>query len=246
MTTVKRLRRRQRIETAFLVVLLVFSVAQSAYFNRVDSQRQDAERAQVERNSAENDCQTAYAVALTQALQDRDTAATIAREAAVDLWRTFRRLLVDPPAGGPTAARLEFLDSLATYLTTLRRVSRTADINPYPNLEECFEDIEARLGDGSFPAFRLSSYQLPRHRRECFGRPVTIRGTPNGDVINGTDGPDVIAALGGTDLINAGGGRDRICAGPGGDVVSGARGYDRANCGRGGDVAFGVEYRRAC
>lgn len=241
MTTVKRLRRRQRFETAFLVLLLVFSVGQSAWFNAVDREQARQDQEQVERNSLENDCQTAYAVALTQALQDRDTASAIAREAAVELWKTFRRLLVNPPPGD--LGRQEFMEALRVYLTTLRRVSHTANINPYPDLEECFDEIDAELG--ASPSIRLSAFH-PTHRKECYGRPVTIRGTPNDDVIGGTDGPDVIATYGGNDLINAGAGRDRICSGPGGDVVLGGWGYDRGNCGRATDVALSVEYRRAC
>lgn len=247
---------RRRVESAILIVLLVFSVAQSAYFNALDDKRQEHEAEQAERNSGENDCQTAYAVALTDALQDRDAVGAIARAALVE-WvksdravdRTFARLLTNPPPGDQ--GREEFLAALAeddaataTYLTTLRRVTKTADINPYPDLAECFDQLDEKVA--AQLAVRLVSFDPRAGGGRCLGRQVTIFGTRHGDVITGTNGRDVIRAGKGVDIISSGPGRDRICAGNGSDVANAGRALDRVNCGKGADIVQSAERRRNC
>lgn len=241
--------RRRSIETWVLVMLLVFSVAQSAYFN-------SREREQVERNSLENDCQTTWATALTETLRSRDVPAVLAREAIREwvksdrkVWRTFADLLENPLPGDQ--GRQQFLAALAKhdadsghYLTTLKNVSKTAAVNDYPDLEKCFKQIDAKLAQAL--AFELTSGAFDRHRGMCRGRPVTIQGTKHGDIITGTNKADVIRAGKGVDLVSAGAGKDRICGGNGSDVINAGRGYDRVNCGRGLDTAQQEERRRNC
>jgi Ca2+-binding RTX toxin-like protein len=69
----------------------------------------------------------------------------------------------------------------------------------------------------------------------CFGRTVTVEGTPASEVIEGTRGRDVIAGLGGNDLIRGLGGNDLVCGGPGRDTLMGGRGNDRLAGGTGRD-----------
>lgn len=222
-----------------LIALVAVNIPWIIGFAVIENLREN-DLAQVERNGLENDCQTAYAVALTDALQDRDTVAVIARAASVELWRTFRELLVNPLPGDQ--GRDRFLHALGDYLRTLRHVTETADINPYPDLAECFDAInENMVGD---LAIKLSSYE--RHRGTCRGRAVTISGTKYGDVIHGTDKADVIRAGRGVDLVSAGAGKDRICGGNGSDFINAGRGYDRVNCGNGLDSAQQEERRRNC
>lgn len=61
----------------------------------------------------------------------------------------------------------------------------------------------------------------------CSGKPATIYGTPDADVIQGTMAPDVIVSFGGVDKIVGGLGNDRICSGVGNDMVRGGPGNDR-------------------
>jgi len=61
----------------------------------------------------------------------------------------------------------------------------------------------------------------------CEGRPATISGTENRDVLNGTPGDDVIVGFGGNDIIKAFQGNDLVCAGDGLDQVTGGLGDDR-------------------
>jgi hypothetical protein len=79
-----------------------------------------------------------------------------------------------------------------------------------------------------------------RGRLTCFGAPVTIQGTAQGEEIIGTAGDDVIAAGAGPDTIRASLGDDRVCAGGGNDTVYGAAGDDRIDGGIGDDVVFGL------
>jgi Ca2+-binding RTX toxin-like protein len=61
----------------------------------------------------------------------------------------------------------------------------------------------------------------------CEGKPATISGTENRDVLTGTAGDDVIVAFGGNDIIKALQGNDLVCAGDGQDQVTGGLGNDR-------------------
>jgi Ca2+-binding RTX toxin-like protein len=81
----------------------------------------------------------------------------------------------------------------------------------------------------------IGGYQLVR----CFGRPVTVVGTPVGDVLRGTGADEAFLAMGGNDLIQAGGGVDRVCAGPGADRVFGEGGDDLLAAGPGPDSLDG-------
>lgn len=232
----------------------VIGFALLAYVMDNDRRQDDRDAAQVARSGDENDCQTAWAVALTDALQDRDAVAAIARDAIKSwvrsddtTWSIFGELLVSERPGDVKlqemlAAIKDHGDDTAAYLLTLRRVGHTADINPYPDLTGCFDqlddDVAAEL------MIRLVASHSPRGK--CFGKHPTIRGTSRGDVLHGTDGRDVIASYGGIDLVVAGDGKDRICTGKHGDVISGGRGYDRVNCGRGFDAANSSEHKLRC
>lgn len=73
----------------------------------------------------------------------------------------------------------------------------------------------------------------------CDGRPATITGTPEDNVIMGTAGDDVIVALGGNDIIHGLGGNDRICGGDGNDVILAGSGNDRVFGDAGSNILFG-------
>ena len=84
----------------------------------------------------------------------------------------------------------------------------------------------------------------------CAGRPATIVGSPEGDLLIGTDATDVIVGRGGNDTIDGFGGNDLICGGAGDDRLFGGRGHDlmiggdgddRFVGGPGSDIAFGGE-----
>ena len=75
-----------------------------------------------------------------------------------------------------------------------------------------------------------SAERPPQPDPRCAGRVVTVRGTPQADLLVGTPGVDVIAGLSGRDVIRAGAGADVVCAGRGGDVL---------NLGPGADTAYG-------
>lgn len=235
----------------YLVGLIAFTLVVIPGFLRVEIAVDDAQDAATKakesaaeskvaaaKNTALIGCLTDYAAAMTDALQDRDAIAVLARGASVELWKTFRDLLVDPPAGD--AGREVFLNALRTYLRTLAQVSRTADINPYPDLVGCLEGIGVNE-----PGFKLAAYSVP-NRSYCLNRRVTIKGSRHDDIIHGTDGPDVIRTYGGSDLIVSGAGRDLICAGWGQDFINAGRGYDAARCGPGRDSAQQTEKRRNC
>jgi Ca2+-binding RTX toxin-like protein len=70
---------------------------------------------------------------------------------------------------------------------------------------------------------------VPAHAAAtCWGRAVTVRGTPGDDVIHGTSGGDVIHGLGGDDIIHshntsgAPNDPDFICGGSGADTLHGS------------------------
>lgn len=63
--------------------------------------------------------------------------------------------------------------------------------------------------------------------RTCNGRPATILGTQNGDLLRGTNGRDVIAAYESNDRALGLGGNDLICGSLGADVLKGGKGRDR-------------------
>ncbi|MBU2260275.1 hypothetical protein KKC44_06780, partial [Patescibacteria group bacterium] len=74
----------------------------------------------------------------------------------------------------------------------------------------------------------------------CYGRTVTIHGTPGDDlIILGTDGPDVIHGYGGNDTIFGMDGDDIICGGPGNDTIDGGWGNDQAWGEQGNDSITG-------
>ncbi len=72
----------------------------------------------------------------------------------------------------------------------------------------------------------------------CFGRFLTVLGTPGADTLTGTPGTDVIESLGGDDLVSGGAGEDLICGGDGVDSINGGAGSDRAQGGLGNDRIF--------
>lgn len=225
-------------ERAWLVALTVFTLAVIPGFLRVEYVN-DQTQQQASQNSELIECLTTYAVEMTDALQDRDSVTIIARGASVDLWRTFRDLIVNPLPGDE--GRKVFLQALRTYLRTLAQIGRTAALNPYPDPTACFADIGQALGVD----FELASYSTPE-RSYCLDKRVTIKGTRHDDIIHGTDGPDVIRAYGGSDLIVSGAGRDVICAGWGPDIINAGRGFDTVACGPGDDSAQQAERRRHC
>jgi Ca2+-binding RTX toxin-like protein len=73
----------------------------------------------------------------------------------------------------------------------------------------------------------------------CGGRPATIVGTPDADVLVGTDEADVIVALGGDDRVEGLAGDDVVCGGEGFDVLLGGDGNDRLLGGLGAGVLSG-------
>jgi len=76
-------------------------------------------------------------------------------------------------------------------------------------------------------------------RPRCMGKPATIVGTAQRDVLKGTRKRDVIVARGGNDKILAFAGNDLVCAGSGKDVVKAGSGNDRVAAGAGPDRVFG-------
>ena len=61
----------------------------------------------------------------------------------------------------------------------------------------------------------------------CAGKPATIVGTVNEEIVRGTQGSDVIAALEGSDVVRAGNGNDIVCGGTGKDELEGQGGRDK-------------------
>jgi len=73
----------------------------------------------------------------------------------------------------------------------------------------------------------------------CDGKPVTILGTEDHDVIRGTAGPDIIHGLGGNDVIYGQAGDDIICGGDGQDDLRASTGDDILYGGNGNDTLAG-------
>ncbi len=73
----------------------------------------------------------------------------------------------------------------------------------------------------------------------CFGRLVSIVGTPHNDRIYGTDHQDVIWAAGGNDIVSSGNANDFICGGGGRDQIFTLAGNDKGKGMEGPDVIFG-------
>jgi uncharacterized protein YkwD len=94
-------------------------------------------------------------------------------------------------------------------------------------------DFIADAGRSGVPRAVVRAYAL------CGGRPPTILGTSEDDVINGTAGPDVIHGLGGDDVIHGLGGDDIICGGGGDDQLWGDAGNDLLASGGGNDTLTG-------
>ncbi len=86
-----------------------------------------------------------------------------------------------------------------------------------------------RLGDG---VVTVTSPEWPE--ASCAGRPATIVGTNDADVLIGTPGPDVIAARGGDDIVWGRGGDDVICGGDGSDWIVPGPGESRVDPALGG------------
>jgi len=240
-----------------LAVVLPGMVRIEQLTNNLDDQAEqvqaqaDAIQAQADRNSRIATCLTNYATELTDALLDRDTVNKIGRAASAELWGKIRSWTQHPGTGRTE----DLVDAIKRYEDVLDRISRTAAINPYPDVSACLT-----AADPGSVTFKLVAYHEPGHklygRREesagrgwddfCLGRRVTIRGTRGDDVIHGTDGPDVIFAYGGDDLALSGKGRDRICARWGDDTINAGKGFDRVACGHGYDFALQAERTVGC
>ena len=73
----------------------------------------------------------------------------------------------------------------------------------------------------------------------CFGKKVTVAGTPGDDSLVGTAGNDVIRAFAGNDTVSSGGGRDLVCSNGGADLISAGPRPDRVSGGGGPDLVRG-------
>ncbi len=80
----------------------------------------------------------------------------------------------------------------------------------------------------------IGAFEFGARPAVCGKRPVTIFGTPAGELLRGTSGPDVIRAYSGQDVIVGLTGDDSICGGPGNDVIAGGRGDNFFLAGEGG------------
>ena len=98
-------------------------------------------------------------------------------------------------------------------------------------------DPVAPLGDVSQSSRGVST--TARSGLRCFGRHVTIVGTPHRDRIYGTTGQDVVWGGGGNDIISTGDANDFICAGNGWDQVYSLAGNDKVKGQKGRDIIFG-------
>lgn len=241
MTTPERLRRRQRIESALIGVLCILLVGAWLYFRgraddaSSDVQAQaDAVQAQADANSAINECLSTWAQDLTEALQDRDAVSRTARAAQAELWAE-----VDAYLRGTSPDRATLTDAIRRFRQILRRLDRTASINPYPEISPCFAVASAEAA----AVVALVSYLSAR---TCWGHPVTIRGTRGADTLIGTDDADVIFAGRGDDLIVAARGNDYVCAGRGDDTINGGPGRDAVRGGLGADLCIQTELEKGC
>lgn len=103
-------------------------------------------------------------------------------------------------------------------------------VNDY--LDEPDETIVLKIDKVAFatkaaPATHTYTIKDDDPARFCFGRKVTIIGTPGNDTLTGTPGIDIIEGLNGKDVIRGLGGNDRLCGGPGPDVIRGGPGADQ-------------------
>lgn len=115
-------------------------------------------------------------------------------------------------------------------------------VNDY--LDEPDETIVLKIDKVSFatktpPSTHTYTIKDNDPARFCFGRKVTMIGTPGNDTLTGTPGIDVIEGLNGKDVIRGLGGNDRLCGGPGPDVIRGGPGADSAFGAAGKDRLFG-------
>lgn len=191
-------------------------------------------KAQADRNQVVVSCLTSWVADLTDALQDRDVVNNTARAAQRETWREIHRWLTDET---PDPNRVEMIRAIDRFLIILRRLDRTTAINPYPEIDRCLTPSEIRAA-----MLLVSAHPVA----QCFGRPVTIRGSSQKDVIHGTDGADVIRGFRGDDLIHAGAGNDLICGGRGQDTLNGGQDRDSARGQRGSDFCIQVEKPRSC
>lgn len=73
----------------------------------------------------------------------------------------------------------------------------------------------------------------------CFGKKVTLAGTPGDDSLVGTAGNDVIRAFAGNDTVSSGDGKDLVCTNGGADLINAGPRPDRVSGGGGPDLLKG-------
>jgi hypothetical protein len=83
------------------------------------------------------------------------------------------------------------------------------------------------------------SIAAPRSTPTCFGRPATIVGSSDANLLRGTTKADIIVGKGGNDIIIGRQGNDRICGGSGFDRVLGGAGRDKVHGNGGHDYLDG-------
>lgn len=233
MTTPENLRRRQRLESLLIAALCILLVGAWVYFRGRADQTAHELQAQADANTSRGACLSAWAADLTSAMQDRDAVNSTARAAQREVWAE-----IDSYIQGTSTDREALVSAIERFRQILRRLERTASINPYPEIAPCFVASDAALG-----GLALMSYS---RTHPCWGHAVTILGTRGDDTIIGTDGPDVILAGSGNDLVSAGRGNDFICGRRGDDTINGGPGRDMVRGGRGGDLCVQTERELSC
>ena len=99
----------------------------------------------------------------------------------------------------------------------------------------CPMGLGAPVGVGYYSGITRSVEAAGAAPVTCFGRDVTLMGTPGPDVIRGTAERDTIWGGRGDDLILGLAGDDQICGGPGEDRLKPGMGYDESSGGAGDD-----------
>jgi len=232
MTTPENFRRRQRLESLLIVALCVGLVGAWLYFRGRTDQTAQALQAQADASSSRGACTSAWAAELTDALQDRDAVNSTARAAQREVWTEIDRYVQ-----GASTDREALVLAIKRFRAILRRLDRTASINPYPEITPCFAATDA-------PGTLALMAYIGTH--PCWGRAITLWGTRGEDTLIGTDKDDVIFAGRGNDLISAGHGHDYICAGRGDDTVNGGPGRDSVRGGLGDDLCVQTEEELSC
>lgn len=198
---------------------------------------------QADRDSQLVSCLVSYASDLTASLQERDTVSGTARTAQTELWRVFQRLVEHPET--PNAEDI-FIRAVERFRSILRRLDKTVEVNPYPDLAACLEEKGITPEEAAGTAEPAMMSAVVRGGAQCWGRSVNVRGTAGSDILFGTDGPDVIRGFRGNDLILGGAGNDYICGGRGDDTLNGGRDYDRVRGNVGNDFCLQDESSRSC